>query len=92
MAGRTFPSFSGDSEEGCDEENREVGAHVLDDYPTFEEWIRQFDMDTDIPDMKKLEPAPFPASPGLGRRQRVLRRRKTVEETKKIICWTQTMT
>ena len=48
-----------DSEEGCDEENREVGAHVLDDYPTFEEWIRQFDMDTDIPDMKKLEPAHF---------------------------------
>ena len=42
-----------DSEEGCDEENREVGTHVLDEYPTYEEWIRQFDMDTDTPDMKK---------------------------------------
>lgn len=48
-----------DSEEGCDEENREVGTHVLDEYPTYEEWIRHFDMDTDTPDMKKLEPFHF---------------------------------
>lgn len=48
-----------DSDDGADEENREVGTHVLDEYPTYEEWIRKFDMDTDTPDMKKLEPAHF---------------------------------
>ena len=31
----------------------------MDEYPTYEEWIRQFDMDTDTPDMAKLEPAHF---------------------------------
>lgn len=44
-----------DSEEGSDEENREVGTHVMDAYPTYEEWIRMFDMETETPDMKKLE-------------------------------------
>ena len=48
-----------DSSEGSDQENREVGTHVMDEYPTYEEWIRQFDMDTDTPDMAKLEPAHF---------------------------------
>ena len=48
-----------DCEDGFDEENREVGTHVMDEYPTYEEWIQQFDMDTDVPDMKKLEPAHF---------------------------------
>ena len=38
-------------------ENREVGTHLMDEYPTYEEWIAQFDMDTDTPDMAKLEPA-----------------------------------
>ena len=46
-----------DSSEGRDEENREVGTHVWDEYPAYEEWIQQFDMDTDTPNMKKLEPA-----------------------------------
>ena len=46
-----------DSSEGTDEENREVGTHVLDEYPTYDEWIKKFDMDTDTPDMSKLEPA-----------------------------------
>ena len=46
-----------DSSEGTDEENREVGTHVMDEYPTYDEWIKMFDMDTDTPDMKKLEPA-----------------------------------
>ena len=46
-----------DSSEGSDEENREAGTHVMDAYPTWEEWIRQFDMDTDTPDMAKLESA-----------------------------------
>ena len=46
-----------DSSEGTDEENREVGTHVMDAYPTYGEWIQMFDMDTDTPDMAKLEPA-----------------------------------
>ena len=46
-----------DSSEGTDEENREVGTHVMDDYPTYEAWIKMFDMDTDTPDMAKLEAA-----------------------------------
>ena len=46
-----------DSSEGTDEENREVGTHVMDAYPTYGEWIQMFDMDTDTPDMVKLEPA-----------------------------------
>ena len=48
-----------DSSEGKDEENREVGTHVFDEYPTYEEWIAQFDMDNEIPDMGKLEAAHF---------------------------------
>ena len=43
-----------DSDDGHDEENREVGTHVWDEYPTYEEWIAQFDMDTDTPNMMKL--------------------------------------
>ena len=46
-----------DSDDGQDEENREVGTHVMDEYPTYEQWIAQFDMDTDTPDMAKLAPA-----------------------------------
>ena len=38
-------------------ENRRAGTHVFDEYPTYEEWIAQFDMDTTEPDMMKLEPA-----------------------------------
>ena len=43
-----------DSDDGHDEENRAVGTHVWDEYPTYEEWIAQFDMDTDTPNMMKL--------------------------------------
>ena len=46
-----------DSSEGADEENREVGTHVMDDYPTYDEWIAMFDMDNDTPDMAGLAPA-----------------------------------
>ena len=46
-----------DSDDGVDEENRAVGTYVFDGYPTYEEWITQFDMDTDTPDMAKLAPA-----------------------------------
>ncbi len=38
-------------------ENRVVGTHVMDDYPTYEDWIAQFDLDTDVPNMMKLAPA-----------------------------------
>lgn len=48
-----------DSDEGVDLDNREVGTHVLNDYPTYEQWIAKFDMDTDTPNMKKLESAHF---------------------------------
>jgi len=48
-----------DSEDVFMHENRECGTHVWDEYPSFEEWIAQFDLDQDIPDMKKLEHAHF---------------------------------
>ncbi|WP_077532179.1 right-handed parallel beta-helix repeat-containing protein [Massiliimalia massiliensis] len=48
-----------DSDDGMEKENREVGTHVMDAYPTYDEWIKKFDMDTDTPNMKKLEPAHF---------------------------------
>lgn len=37
-------------------ENRQVGTHVFDDYPTYDEWIAQFDF-TKRPNMMALEPA-----------------------------------
>ena len=36
------------------EDSREVGTHPFDDFPTYDEWIADFDMDTDTPDMEKL--------------------------------------
>ena len=38
------------------EDNREVGTHIFDAFPTYDEWIVKFDMDTDTPDMGKLDP------------------------------------
>ena len=35
-------------------ENREVGTHVMDEYPTYEDWIAMFDMDNDTPNMVGL--------------------------------------
>ena len=52
-----------DSRDVVNAENREVGTHVMDEYPTYEEWIEHFDMDTDIPDMGKLERYHFSALP-----------------------------
>ena len=52
-----------DTDDGFDEENREVGTHVMDEYPTYDEWIAMFDMDTDTPDMGKLEPGHFHSLP-----------------------------
>ena len=40
------------------QENRLVGTHVFDEYPTYEEWISQFDF-TQRPDMRALEPVHF---------------------------------
>lgn len=37
------------------EDNREVGTHVFDAFPTYDEWIVNFDMETDTPDMVKLD-------------------------------------
>jgi alpha-N-arabinofuranosidase len=37
-------------------ENRQVGTHVFDDYPTYEKWIGQFDF-SQRPNMMALEPA-----------------------------------
>ena len=39
--------------------HQQVGTHVWDEYPTYEEWIAKFDMEEDKPDMGKLEPAHF---------------------------------
>ena len=36
--------------------NRQVGTHVFDEYPTYDEWISQFDF-TKRPDMMALDPA-----------------------------------
>ena len=38
-------------------ENRQAGTHVMDPYPTYEEWIAQFDMDNETPNMMGLGPA-----------------------------------
>lgn len=47
-----------DSSEGVDVETRLVGTWGFDEYPTYEEWISQFDF-TKPADMKGLEPAHF---------------------------------
>lgn len=39
-------------------ENRQVGTHVFDEYPTYDEWISQFDF-TQRPNMRALEPVHF---------------------------------
>lgn len=45
-----------DSQENVSfQENRQVGTHVMDEYPTYEEWIANFDMDSETPDMGKLD-------------------------------------
>ncbi|MGB4139837.1 MAG: right-handed parallel beta-helix repeat-containing protein, partial [Limnochordia bacterium] len=40
------------------QENKVVGTHVFDEYPTYEEWIAQFDF-TKRPNMGALEPVHF---------------------------------
>lgn len=45
-----------DSDDGFDSENRLAGTWMFDEYPSYEEWIAQFDFSKPA-DMKKLEPA-----------------------------------
>lgn len=45
-----------DSDDGFDSENRKAGTWMFDEYPTYDEWISQFDFSKPA-DMKKLEPA-----------------------------------
>lgn len=52
-----------DSEDVYSYENRQVGTNVFDDYITYDEWIKYFDMDNNTPDMKDLEPYHFHSLP-----------------------------
>ena len=45
-----------DSDGRVEIENREVGTHVFDEYVTYDEWIANFDMESDTPNMRGLEP------------------------------------
>lgn len=48
------------NEEGMDTPYyQQVGTHVWDEYPTYDEWIKMFDMDVAKPDMGKLEHGHF---------------------------------
>ncbi len=47
-----------DSDDGYDTENRLAGTWTFDEYPTYEEWISQFDFTKPV-DMVKLEPVHF---------------------------------
>ena len=46
-----------DSTDKPETENRLVGTFCWDEYPTYDEWIAQFDMDNEIPNMQGLAPA-----------------------------------
>ncbi len=47
-----------DADEGFDSENRAAGTWMFDEYPTYDEWIAQFDFSKPA-DMVKLGPAHF---------------------------------
>ena len=40
-------------------ENRKVGTYCFDEYPTYDEWIKQFDMEEEHPNMMKHEEGHF---------------------------------
>lgn len=46
-------------EAGREYSNLEVGTHVWDSYPVYEDWIKQFDLEVHRPDMGKLASAHF---------------------------------
>ena len=35
-------------------ENREVGTHVMDPYPTYDEWVKPFQLESETPDMMEM--------------------------------------
>lgn len=39
----------------ADMDNQEVGSHVFDEYPTYDTWIAQFELDNPYADMHKLQ-------------------------------------
>ena len=43
------------NKEKPDQDNYQVGTQVFEGYPTYDEWISWFDMDSDTPDMGKLD-------------------------------------
>jgi hypothetical protein len=47
-----------DSDDGYDSENRLAGTWMFDEYPTYAQWIAQFDF-SGPPNMGKLEPVHF---------------------------------
>ena len=44
-------------------EDRVVGTHVSNQYPLYEEWITQFDLESETPDMMKIAKAHFDKLP-----------------------------
>lgn len=52
-----------DSEEKYFSENRTVGTNVFDEYVTYDEWIKWFELDNETPDMQKLSVYHFRALP-----------------------------
>jgi len=52
-----------DSEEAYYSENRKVGTEIFNDYVTYDEWIKWFELDNDTPDMKTIEPYHYRALP-----------------------------
>lgn len=52
-----------DSEEKYFSENRTVGTNVFDDYVTYDEWSKWFELDNETPDMQKLSVYHFRALP-----------------------------
>ena len=40
-------------------ENRKVGTYCFDEYPTYDEWIKMFDMEDEYPNMMRHESAHF---------------------------------
>ncbi len=52
-----------DSEEKYFSENRTVGTNVFDEYVTYDEWIKWFELDNETPDMQKLSVYHFRSLP-----------------------------
>ncbi len=48
-----------DSTDRVSKENRQVGTYCWDEYPTYDEWIAQFDLDNEIPNMMGLARAHY---------------------------------